>query len=183
MNSLGNSNVSSSILKKKQSRDFSWASNQVSSVASDKCTRWSKIEDIELFKTFKGLWMEFNIDPYDANIYEAMIRTTVSILYKISTWSIWIIKKQILQNIVIERKLFLNKLKKISNWRGTYVELKDRIVKIITTNKLTARDMRVLKRMLRQEDRGEITMNDVLDAMPGKTLDQINKFKKRYIIN
>ena len=80
MNSLGNSNVSSSILKKKSSRNFSWANNQVIYDASDKCIRWSKIEDVELFKTFKGLWMEFNIDPYDANIYEAMIRTTINIL-------------------------------------------------------------------------------------------------------
>ena len=43
---------------------------------------------------------------------------------------------------------FFQSLKMEVGWRGTLVELKDRIIKIRSADKFTAREIRVLKRYL-----------------------------------
>ena len=49
------------------------------------------------------------------------------------------------------RKLHRNLLKSLKmevGWRGTLIELKDRIIKVRSADKFTAREIRVLKRYL-----------------------------------
>ena len=65
----------------------------------------------------------------------------------------------------------------MADWRGTLIELKDRIIKIKSVTKFTARDIRVLKRYLAKEANGEISMDQVLEQFPGKTLEQVLEFK------
>ena len=45
------------------------------------------------------------------------------------------------------------------------------------TSKFTARDIRLLKRLLREESRGIITIDQVLENFPGKSLSQILAFR------
>ena len=82
-------------------------------------------------------------------------------------------------------KKFFKELKLKVDWRGTLVELKNRIVKIKSSTRFTARDIRVLKRYLAKEAKGEISMDQVLEQFPGKTLEQIIEFKNslKYFID
>ena len=80
--------------------------------------------------------------------------------------------------LVKERSISLNRLKNLSNWRGTFVELHARIIKILKSSHFTAREIRVLKRLLKLEERGEITMESVLESLPGKSLDSIIQYKQ-----
>lgn len=63
------------------------------------------------------------------------------------------------------------------NWKGTIYVLRKRIFKIYNTSKFTSRDLRKLKKLLKDQTKGILTMNQVLDYFPGKTIEQINELK------
>ena len=67
----------------------------------------------------------------------------------------------------------LKTVKIMINWKGTIYVLRKRIFKIYNTSKFTSRDLRKLKKLLRDEKKGILTMNQVLDYFPGKTIEQI----------
>mmetsp|Transcript_12842 Transcript_12842/g.14687 ORF Transcript_12842/g.14687 Transcript_12842/m.14687 type:complete len:259 (-) Transcript_12842:119-895(-) len=76
-------------------------------------------------------------------------------------------------------RALLNSIKAHSNWTGTLVELKKRIVKITTAEKFTDREVRILKKLIKMEKRGQITMAFLLEQFPGKTIDHVIEFKKQ----
>ena len=76
-----------------------------------------------------------------------------------------------------QHRKFFKELKNKVDWSGTLVELKNRIIKIKSSTRFTARDTRVLKRYLTKEAKEEISMDQVLEQFPGKTLEQIIEFK------
>lgn len=81
------------------------------------------------------------------------------------------------------RKL-MNRIKSESNWRGTLVELKARINKIIRTQTFTERDIRKLKRLLRKKNAGgEVSLEFIQSQFPGKTQDQILEYEREYILS
>ena len=133
----------------KRSRDFSSASK--TGVIYKQKWRWSKQEDIKLFRVIKDLSLKINFDFSKTKLERGKIC------------------KQ-------HRKLF-KELKIKAEWKGTLVELKDRIRKITSATKFTARDIRVLKRYLTKEAKGEISMDQVHEQFPGKTLEQVFEFK------
>ena len=73
---------------------------------------------------------------------------------------------------------FFKSIKMEAGWRGTLVELKDRIIKIRSADKFTTREMRVLKRYLAKLANGIVSMEQVLEQLPGKSVEQILKFQK-----
>ena len=79
------------------------------------------------------------------------------------------------------RKL-MNRIKSESNWRGTLVELKARIKKIIRTQNFTERDIRKLKKLLKQQMKnGDIDIDFILEQFPGKTARHILDFRRDYL--
>ena len=142
-----------------KSRDFSTAKKLVNEESYCHQLRWSKQEDIKLFKTIKDLSYKFGIDIAKTSFEKGKV------------WKLY--------------KKFFKELKLKVDWRGTLVELKNRIVKIKSSARFTARDIRVLKRYLAKEAKGEISMDQVLEQFPGKTLEQIIEFKNslKYFID
>ena len=78
------------------------------------------------------------------------------------------------------KREILLKVKELHNWKGTIYVLANRIKKIMKTSKFTARDIRLLKRLLREESWGMITIDQVHDNFPGKSLSQILSFRSEY---
>ena len=115
-------------------------------------SRWSKREDINLFNIFNSVALDFGLDQSTINLNKGKVHKSM--------------------------RKFFNKVKELSEWRGTLVELKARIKKIKSSIKFTHRDLRVLKRLLKKEQEGIITMEQVLDQFPGKTLKQIADYKQ-----
>ena len=62
-------------------------------------------------------------------------------------------------------------------WKGTLIELKDRIIKVRSADKFTARETRVLKRYLSKLADGLVSIEQVLEQFPGKTEEQILEFQ------
>lgn len=71
----------------------------------------------------------------------------------------------------------MNSIKNESKWKGTLVELKNRIRKLVINNKkFVKRDVRKLKKLLK-EKKGKIDEN-LLAQFPGKTLEDLEEFKR-----
>lgn len=75
---------------------------------------------------------------------------------------------------------FFKKLKSISDWKGTASELRDRIQKMILNDKFNQKELKVLNNMIKMECCGVISINDIEDAFPGKSRDQIVMHKQKY---
>ena len=135
----------------KRARDFSTATKLVNEESYSHQLRWSKQEDIKLFKTIKDLSYKFGIDIVKTNFEKG--------------------------KVCKQHRKFFKELKNKVDWSGTLVELKNRIIKVKSSTRFTARDIRVLKRYLTKEAKGEILMDQVLEQFPGKTLEQIIEFK------
>ena len=73
---------------------------------------------------------------------------------------------------------FLNTVKQKVGWKGTLVELKDRIIKVRSSSKFTARESKILKDYLKEFDKKTMSMEQILENFPGKTVDQIFDFKE-----
>mmetsp|Transcript_4646 Transcript_4646/g.3911 ORF Transcript_4646/g.3911 Transcript_4646/m.3911 type:complete len:90 (-) Transcript_4646:28-297(-) len=82
-----------------------------------------------------------------------------------------------------DKKKILEKLKDDFNWAGTIYALRDRIKKRLTTTKFTARERRVLNRMLREYHDGKMTIDQVAENFPGKTVEQVEKYKTEFFQN
>jgi hypothetical protein len=78
------------------------------------------------------------------------------------------------------KKDILTKLKDDFNWSGTIYALRNRIQKRLKTANFTAREKRVLNRKLRDYHDGEITIEQVAVHFPGKTVEQIESYKKEF---
>ena len=117
-------------------------SNEISeNVSRTRIDRWTKEDDILMFQVASALVEQdgISIDQI-ANISGKIPKTF--------------------------RKL-MNKIKQESNWRGTLVELKTRIRKIIHTQSFTERDIRKLKRLLKQQLNGNVTLEFIQEQFPG----------------
>ena len=79
-----------------------------------------------------------------------------------------------------EQTEILEALKEKFNWAGHIYSLKNRLIKIMDNTKISAREGRELKRLLRKEHTGEMTLLEILELFPGKTMKQIKEFKKKY---
>lgn len=131
-------------------------SNEISeNVSRTRIDRWTKEDDILMFQVASALVEQdgISIDQI-ANISGKIPKTF--------------------------RKL-MNKIKQESNWRGTLVELKTRIRKIIHTQSFTERDIRKLKRLLKQQLSGNVTLEFIQEQFPGKTLSQILNFRREFL--
>lgn len=78
------------------------------------------------------------------------------------------------------KKDILKKLKDQFDWRGTIYSLRNRIQKRLKTPNFTAREQRVLKRKLREHAEGKCTIEQVAKHFAGKTMEQVEEFKKDY---
>ena len=76
------------------------------------------------------------------------------------------------------KKEILEKLKKDFNWSGTIYALRDRIKKKLKPTKFTEREKRVLRRMLREHYDGKLTIEQVADHFPWKSVEQVEEYKK-----
>lgn len=79
-----------------------------------------------------------------------------------------------------QKKEILEKLKDDFNWSGTIYALRDRIKKRLKTASFTAREKRELHRKLREHYDGKLTIVQVASYFPGKTVDQVEKYKKEF---
>ncbi|CAI2364605.1 unnamed protein product [Moneuplotes crassus] len=120
----------------------------------NKETRWKKEDDRKLFPAFLKLIGEANI-------------TQEQFLAKETRMS-------------AQKKEILEKLKDNFNWSGTIYALRDRIKKRLKTSSFTAREKRVLHRKLRELYDGKITIEQVTSHFPGKTVEQVEKYKKEF---
>ena len=139
-------------LAKWKSRDYSVAKIQEKADFKSKNCRWSKQEDIKLFKVLNSVCQRLNIDMSRIKLSKGKVNK-------------------------LHRDLFKS-IKMEAGWRGTLVELKDRIIKIRSADKFTTREMRVLKRYLAKLANGIVSMEQVLEQLPGKSVEQILKFQK-----
>lgn len=78
------------------------------------------------------------------------------------------------------KKDILTRLKDDFNWSGTIYALRNRIQKRLKSANFTAREKRVLNRKLREHHEGKITIEQVASHFPGKTIDQVEKYKKEF---
>lgn len=79
-----------------------------------------------------------------------------------------------------QKKQILENLKEEFNWSGTIYALRDRIKKRLKTSSFTAREKRVLHRKLRELYDGKITVEQVASHFPGKTVEQVEAYKKDF---
>ena len=151
MDSLISYFIDQNLSSYRRSRDFSWANKMLNKEIKSEKWRWSKQEDVKLFKIIKEFSTKFGFDATKIKFEKGKI-------------------------CKLHRKFF-KQLKRMTDWRGTLIELKDRIIKIKSVTRFTARDVRVLKRYLAKEAKEEISMDQVLEQFPGKTLVQVLEFK------
>ena len=72
-------------------------------------------------------------------------------------------------------------VKEQHSWKGTIYVLMNRIRKIVKASSFTARDIRLLKRLLKEENQNSISMEEVHSHFPGKTMEQILEFRREYL--
>lgn len=117
--------------------------------------RWTKEQDRQMFKTLSLLCSQAGID-----VNSLLIRDT---------------------RISSEKKAVLNQVKDAHSWKGTIYVLKNRIAKLLKQDKFSARDVRLLKRLIREELAGKISFQQISEYFPGKTADHIIQFREEYV--
>lgn len=121
---------------------------------SNRPNRWSKAHDRALFLTLQDLTKEYGLTLQEFAKIEKRLPP---------------LKKQILE-----------KLTELHNWRGDIYWLRNRIQKRLLEVSFTAREQRVLKRLLKDEVQGSIPLEQIVAHFPGKTLQQVLFFKEKY---
>lgn len=124
-------------------------------------SRWAAKQDTQLFKEYKSMLSNQSLLS-ERNFNKA---------------------KKFLSG---EEYSFLKDLSKKCNWKQSIRMLAQRLVKIYNSAKVTARELRVLKRYLTKLYKNEITIDTILCALPGKTIESIKKYicwKKVGILN
>lgn len=130
--------------------------SDTSSMSSEsKKNRWDKEQDKQLFETLKTLCIQAGVDVEEFGKIEKRMSEF--------------------------KKHTLNELKEAHNWKGNIYTLRDRIRKRITEDDFTAREKRVLKRLLKQERDGLVSLDYVISQFAGKTMDQVLKYKAKHI--
>ena len=115
--------------------------------------RWNRNNDIDLFKHLRVLLPLTSL----SNLHLYPKKGRVSTEYK------WV----------------LNKLKQAIKWKGNIYDLRRRISRVLTMTEFTCRDIRRVKALTKKYYNEEITQQDLCDNFPGKTLQQILKFRKK----
>ena len=123
--------------------------------ADEPVTRWSKDDDVVLFRAFKDLIAQRNLT--EADFYGLRGRMPEA-------------EKDVLAALVIE-----------CNWKGHVYSLRTRIQKIMKSQDFTARETRRLKRLLKLERKGIVPLNYVAEQFPGKSLDTIEMYRQMYM--
>lgn len=80
------------------------------------------------------------------------------------------------------KRIILEKLKKQFEWNGKIYALRDRIKRCLTTTKFTAREKRILHRMLRDHQNGKLSLKQISSHFPGKSPEGIEKYREEYFI-
>lgn len=62
-------------------------------------------------------------------------------------------------------------------WKGSRETLFKRLKTISDRSGFSARETRVLKQLLRKEEKGQISLSEVLERFPGRTIEDINEFE------
>ena len=115
--------------------------------------RWGKEDDKQMFNTLWRLTKQQNLNLND--ICES-------------------------RQLSKEFKNILVQVKELHNWRGSIYVLRKRVKLILSKSFLSAREERDLKKMLRKEAIGEISMNEIFQQFPGKSETLISNFKAEY---
>lgn len=114
--------------------------------------RWSKTDDIQMFKVINRLIITSNVSMSDLK------------------------KKNGALPLDLRQLLFT--IKDQSEWKNSIYELRKRIAKVLNTSAFTARDIRRAKSLIKSFEKGLIKEKELLENFPGKTLQQILKFQK-----
>ena len=64
------------------------------------------------------------------------------------------------------------------NWKGTAGTCLKRLQKMCNKNTFSYRETRTLKRMLKLVNKNKMTIEQVLEHFPGRTVETIEEFKK-----
>lgn len=113
-------------------------------------TRWPKEKDIPLFAKFKELCEEYQI-------------TTLEFL-NISDETSYLYTR------------ILGRLLSCSDWKGTCDTLLNRIKRISNKKGFSAREGRLLKKLMKSVRRGKTTMDEILKIFPGRSMKDIQEF-------
>jgi len=116
--------------------------------------RWSKENDRELFPVFLRLVKDADLQPEDFCQKEARISPN---------------KREILE-----------KLKDQFNWNGKIYALRDRIKRWLTSCTFTAREKRILHRMLRDHQIGTMSLEEISTHFPGKSPLKIDEYREKF---
>ena len=120
----------------------------------DKKLRWRVKDDIKMFHIFKR---NISLLGYSTQEFLGPIKS-VSKSYK-----------HVLKALI-----------KDCGWRGKSGCLLKRIRKLLKKNDFSTREIRKLKKLIRENIKGLVTIEKIAEQFPGKTVDQINEFKSTY---
>lgn len=118
----------------------------------DSRVRWTANDDIRMHKEFLALLSTYSLTQNDFK--DSLVKTSKT------------------------HKVFLKELATISEWRGTLKSCLKRIQRMFNNQKFTYREARKLKRLLKMNQKGLITMDFILEEFPGKTIANIEEFKE-----
>lgn len=79
-----------------------------------------------------------------------------------------------IKNDILEQLIWKHK------WRGDVSTLNERIKKRLQEGNFTAREQRKLKKLLKSNEKGQITIKEIATHFPGKTEEHVAEFKKNY---
>ncbi|CAI2368844.1 unnamed protein product [Moneuplotes crassus] len=135
---------------------FDVPSRVVKTLEIHKDKRWNKENDRELFPVFLSLVKQAGLKPMDFCVKET--------------------------RIPYEKRIILEKLKVQFNWNGKIYALRDRIKRCLTTSTFTAREKRVLHRLLRDHSNGKISLEKISENFPGKTPEIIDQYRATFLL-
>ena len=116
--------------------------------------RWNLNDDIMMFQMFKNMASQNGL-------------STQSFLGPIKP-------------VLKAHKHFLKSLMDQTNWKGKLNNLLKRIQKLLKSDSFSSRDIRRLKKLIRMNIKGQASYDEILKQFPGKTMQQIQKFKSTY---
>ena len=128
--------------------------SQQASAGDEPVTRWSKVDDVILYRAFKRLNALYNLDETD--FFDVRGRMSEAM-------------REVLCTLVVE-----------CNWKGHIYSLRTRIQRIMKSQAFTARESRKLKRLLKLERKGTIPFSYVIEQFPGKPVETIEMYRQRY---
>ena len=117
--------------------------------------RWTSEEDIALYKSFLDLIKEADLTVNDFKGHP--------------------------QEILFIHLTLIRKLVKLSKWKGTAGACLRRLQKMFYKNGFNYRESRKLKRMLKLVSKNRMTIEEVIENFPGRSLEMIEEFKQKHL--